>query len=371
MRVKLLTLHAIKNYGSVLQAFATQKIFESIGFDVEIINYIREDVRDENILKTWCGNNIAKKIIMISTVKKWKKVFDTFYKENLKLTTKIYTTENDFKDFTLDADVYCTGSDQVWNSIWNNGILYPLYLNFVPKSEVKIAFAASFGTKYLSQKEVEMTRELISEYSFISVRESSAKEILNNLYDYKNVTHIIDPTLILHGDIWRNFSTAKTFHKDYILIYNLNRDKKFDKYAQKLSQITGFKLLRLCTRYDQIFRIGKSVVIPEIFNFINLIDNAKYILTDSFHATAFALNLHTNPICIYPPEFSDRIASLLKLTQTEDRCVTDYNDFTILNRSVNFIKVDELFDRERSIAFDFLKNIYNSVKLRKVNDQCN
>ena len=71
--------------------------------------------------------------------------------------------------------------------------------------------------------------------------------------------------------------------------------KEFDRYAVELSKRTGLKLVRFCTRYDQFYRPGKSMLVPEVFDFISLIDNAKFVLTDSFHATAFSLNLHTEP----------------------------------------------------------------------------
>ena len=141
------------------------------------------------------------------------------------------------------------------------------------------------------------------------------------------------------------------------MVYNLNRSKEFDEYAEKLSKKTGLKLYRFCTRYDQIFRNGKSLVIPEILDFVTMIDNAKYVLTDSFHATAFSINLGTEPICVYPKEYSSRIADFLELIHSEQRKVNDYNDLDVVNRKVDFSKVDKILEAEREKVDIFLRKV--------------
>lgn len=354
LKLDLITLHAVQNYGSVLQAVATQKLFEEHGCDVKVINYIRENVRPENLLDTWSKGNIIKKIIMYPTVKRWNNVFSKFCEKNLNLTDKVYTYEKDFEDYPLDADVYCTGSDQVWNSKWNRGIIKPLYLNFVPESKKKIAFSSSFGQSELSSDEIKKTKDFIMQYDYISVREESAKDIIEKQYGYKNAYHILDPTLAVTEEFWRKFSCKRLIKEDYILIYNLNRSKAFDKYAKMLSKKTRLKLVRLCTRYDQFYRVGKSVLVPEVEQFISLIDNAKYVLTDSFHATAFSINMQTEPICVFPPEFSGRLESFLTLINSMQRKVEDYNDFDVVNRYVDFKNVNEILASERKKVHDFI-----------------
>lgn len=144
---------------------------------------------------------------------------------------------------------------------------------------------------------------------------------------------------------------------EYILIYNLNRSKEFDRYAVELSRRTGLKLVRFCTRYDQFYRPGKSMLVPEVFDFISLIDNAKYVLTDSFHATAFSLNLHTEPICVYPKEFGGRLESILQQTNQTQRHIADYSDFDVVNRPVDFDYVGRILEGERRKANEFLKEV--------------
>ena len=362
LKVDIITMDAVPNYGSVLQAFATQDFFERHGCEVTIINYAREDVKYENLLKTWSKGNIIKALVMIPTINRWKHIFKSFREENLNLSEKQYSTDEDFEKYPLLADIYCTGSDQVWNSIWNKGIIRPLYLSFVPNDRFKFAYAASFGQKSLSKEEIQDTINLIDAYNFISVREKSGVDILENQYGYRDAVQLLDPTLMLSGDEWRKHSTRRKIKEDYILVYNLNRSKEFDAYAVELSKKTGYKLVRFCTRYDQFYRPGKSMLVPRVFDFISSIDNAKYVLTDSFHATAFSMNMGTEPICIYPREFGGRLESFLELTDSLQRHVIDYSDFEVINRPVNWEKVNTILFNERKRGEEWVDKVLDNAR---------
>lgn len=364
LKIDVITMDAVPNYGSVLQAFATQTFLEAHGCDVTIIDYARENVRYENLLHTWSNGNPLKAFVMIPTIQRWKHVFRSFRNDKLHLSDRQYSTDDDFKSYPLTADAYCTGSDQVWNSKWNNGIIKPLYLSFVPDNEFKFAFAASFGQESVSYNEVSETKSLIQAYRYISVREKTGVHILESQYGYQNPVHLIDPTLYLTSKEWREYATPVKVKEPYILIYNLNRSREFDQYAVALSKKTGMRLLRICTRYDQFYRPGKSILIPKVFDFISLIDNATYVLTDSFHATAFSMNMGTEPICIYPQEFGGRIEGFLKTTESLQRHVENYKDFDVINRPVDFNVVNTILDRERIKTENWINDVLLSIRCR-------
>ena len=359
-KIALMTLHAIKNYGSVLQTFATKELFEEYGHEVELINYIREDALDKNLLSFWCGKNPAKRLAMLPTVIKWKSVFNDFLHQNFLLTRHTYTQPEDFKKYPIHADIYCTGSDQVWNTGWNGGIIRSLFFDFLPDDAFRFAYASSFGKKSLSKEEVDATRDYIRKYAFISVREDYAKDLLEKDYGYPNPVHLVDPTLAYSGNSWRYFAPPSKIREDYILVYNLNRSKNFDEYAKKLSRKTGLPVYFLCRRYDQILRPGKSILIPEVFEFITLIDNARYVLTDSFHATAFSLNLNTEPLCVYPDEYSGRIESVLRMTKTLQKHVKNYEDFDVIFRPIDFQEVNAVLAEERQKTRNYLNTVFSA-----------
>lgn len=359
MKAAIITLHAVYNYGTQLQAFATQEKLKEYFDEVTLIDYQRPDTRGIKLIKTFTKGNPLKAFAILPTILYWKKVFPKFQNKYLTLTSDTYLGNDSFDNFKDIADIYFVGSDQVWNSGWNNGIIPPLYLSFVPQEKPKYAYASSFGRNQLNTEEVQQSKKYIDEFNYITVREASGVDILKKQYSYNKVMRIVDPTLALPANFWRKYSSIPKIKEDYILIYNLNRSKEFDEYAKKLAQKANLKLYRFCTRFDQIFRSGKPLIIPDITDFITLIDNAKYVITDSFHATAFSLNLNTAPICIYPNDYSNRISEFLNLLNLEDRHVSDYNDFSILNKEIDFNKVNKILDMERIKIDEYLTMIVN------------
>lgn len=364
MKVSVLTLHAVSNYGTQLQAYATQEKLKKYFEEVEFINYKRNDTYGKGLINTFSKGNPIKAIVIYPTILRWKRVFGNFQKKYLNLTKKEYLSKNDFNNFVCDSDAYISGSDQVWNSGWNNGVIPEMYLNFVPKTKFKFAFSSSFGNDKLTKKEIDLTSEYIKQYDMISVREESGLEILKKQYNYKNAIRLVDPTLSLDGEFWRKFaSNSKVKIKGkYILIYNLNRSKEFDEFAKKIAKKTGYKLYRFCTRYDQVLRSGKSIMVPNIEDFVSLVDHAEFVLTDSFHATAFSMNLNTQPICIYPKNYSGRISEFLKLVDSEQVHANDYEDFDVVNRKVDFTKVNKILNNERKKVDNYLADVREIVQ---------
>lgn len=364
--ITVITLQNVRNYGSVLQALATQGIFVHLGCKVDFINYNKNGKKslwDRTKSFTKDKGRFARLVypfILIPSFIKEDKVFKAFIKKYLNQQEKEYSSMDDFKDFPITSDIYCTGSDQTWNSGWNNGILPELFLKFVPDEVKKISYAASIGKAKLDDWEVEETKALLSRYQYISVRESSAKDIVEKQLGLPFATHVLDPTLQVNKEFWMSVLGNKYKPKykkgKYVLIYQLNTNPDFDKYAKEFAKRKGWKLVRFCIRHYQGLRCGKAELIPKVEDFIGLIANAGCVITDSFHATAFACNLNTPMICIYPNSYSSRLASLLKLVGLEDRHLKNFDDFSYVdNTSVDFTDVNKILEEQRKIGWEFLK----------------
>ena len=365
-KITVITLQNVRNYGSVLQALATQHVFEEMGLEVDFINYYKNGRQSlfKRVRSYTEGKGIVAKLvyplILIPSFIREDKVFIKFLRTHLNQQEKIYTCMEDFKDYPIASDVYCTGSDQTWNSGWNKGILPELFLKFVPDNVKKIAYAASIGKDRLDDWEIEETKALLARYQHISVREASAKDIIENQLGLPPVTHVLDPTLQVDRAFWlsvigQNYKPKYEKGK-YVLIYQLNTNPQFDVYAKEFARRKGWKLVRFCIRLYQGFRCGKAEIIPNVEDFIGLIANAGCVITDSFHATAFCCNLNIPMICIYPNEYSSRLDSLLKLVGLQERHLTDYQDFSFVeNTNVDFNKVNEVLECERIKGLDYLK----------------
>ena len=370
-KVCLITLHRVKNYGSVLQAYATQIVLEKMGYDVFVIDYypsrysfigmLKRIKKQNKFLKKSLILRIIARIIIIPSYILRFKTFNNFIYSYLRLSKNTYKTYEDLSKKVPVADIYITGSDQVWNSEWNGGIDKSLFLDFVPNNKRKIAYAASFGKKELDKSEIEITRELLKKYDKISLRELSGVDIVNKL-EIKNAQNVLDPTLLLSGDEWRKISSHRFNNKKYILVYNLNRNKKIDTYALNLSKKTGLKIIFLSYQIHEFYKKGKMLCNPKVQDFISLIDNAEYIITDSFHATAFSINLEKQFIIVYPNKYSTRLKSILELLNLNNRVAKDDKDMSLLTNKIDYKYVNKKMMDLRQESLEWLKNSLEEEK---------
>ena len=366
-KIAVITLHRVRNYGSVLQTYATQKVLSDLNTDPVIIDYYRKDQKDDVLLDNTIKasgvfnknflTRMVGKIILKKSINNQLKVYNDFLNKNVKLTKNKYYSLEELKENTPVADIYMTGSDQVWNSSWNKGIDKAYFLDFVPKGKRRVAYSGSFGKEKLDDEEKEITKEMLEKYEYLGVRESSAKEIINDLGIKKNVEHVLDPTLLLDKKEWEKFEIdIPEKEKEYILVYQLNsRNKEFDKYVKNLSKNKNIKVIRVSNQIYQKLKYGKFVNCPSVEEFISYFLNAKYIVTDSFHATAFAINFNKQFVDIFPPKFSKRLQSILDLTGLQDRRITDFNNFDIIEKKIDYKKVNKIMENERKKSIEFLK----------------
>ena len=362
-QVGIITLHRVVNYGSVLQAYALQKKISDLGYDVAIIDYyprrltmigmlIRIKNKSNKFKKNFILRNIARLIIFPSYILRFN-VFFKFLKKYISMTKKMYKTHNDIVNAKFDFDIYCTGSDQVWNSGWNEKFDYPYYLDFAPNEKKKIAYAASFGKNELDKNEIDLTKKYLSRYNSISLRELSGVKIVENL-GIKNSVNVLDPTLLLDGNEWRKISSNKFKNEKYILVYNLNRNKNIDNYAKNLSKKTKLKIKFISYQLHEFYKKGKIYCNPNVEDFLALIDNAKYVITDSFHATAFSINFNTQFIIVYPGKYSTRLQSILKILDLENRVAKNEYDLSIIKNNIDFEKINYLMSNQRKKSIDWL-----------------
>lgn len=360
-KIAVITFHAVSNHGSVLQTLATKKKLESIGLDVEIINFKKQECTGIfPLIKFWNQDfsNPLKKfvrgVILFPSFVKWKYMFAKFLKKyvGIDVNQKSYTTEEDFKSLPIDADIYCVGSDQVWNSVWNGDILKPLFLSFVPDNLPKVAYSSSFGRTELSDNEKAETARLLKKFDAISVREASGLRILKDL-GIEGAVNILDPTLLMGQEFWAQYTPERKIKEEYVLIYQLYSNRDFDNYAFEIARARGCKLVRFCTRYDQLLKKGHGYLASCVEDFLSLIKYANLLITDSFHGTAFACNLNTEFLS-YIPKFGGRIYNLLNIVSLSDRAITDFNNLHAADRPIDFKPVNAVLDEERKKADGYL-----------------
>lgn len=369
--ISIITLHTVPNYGSCLQSYATQQVFETLGWKATLVNYCRkvnqpqyklnkafEEGRARRLAPIWhLLPNIAKHAVSkgyASLRKRNEAPFLRFRKNNL-AETRLYLSGKQIETDPPIADVYCTGSDQVWNSIWNEGFEAPLYLTWAPEGKPRISFAASIGREELDEWEKPLMADALKKYKAVSMREISGVRLLKEL-GIDNVELVLDPTLMLREEDWRKIATyPSTPRGGYILSYQLNQNDSFVRYTQELSHRSGLPVVKICYRKEHRQAGAVNLVAPEVTDFLGLFLKASCVVTDSFHATAFSLNFEKPFVSIAPNRFSTRIRSVLELTQTEERLLDDYSDLELMGRPIDFELASNRLDVARAGTMDFLR----------------
>lgn len=363
MKIILITKHYVKNYGSVLQTYASQELLSRKGGSVSIANYILPEASGlkymDIILRKHASAGKIKKIILraavLPTMIRWKYVFGGFLKKYLNVCGSPADSCEKLKTELPDADIYCTGSDQVWNPETNRGLQPAYFCEFAPKGKRVVSLAASFGVKTVREKDEALIKRYLEKYSLLSVRERSGIDILAKAGLKGRM--ILDPVMIETAGFWEKLAAKRKIKQDYVLIYQLNSSRAFDRYAEQAAERLGKKLVRICTRYDQILKNGRPVPVPTVEQWISLFFYADFVITDSFHGTVFSILFQKEFVNLYPPLFSERLDSLLSMFGIEERHISDCSRFDILDKRIDYRRVNEILDEKRKESLEFIDEI--------------
>ena len=172
------------------------------------------------------------------------------------------------------------------------------------------------------------------------------------------VGQIFDPTLILSGKDWERIVKQVKTPEQYVLVYQIHNDNRLGNYAQRLAKNIGLPLLRISPFLHQISREGKLKLLPVLGEFLYYIMHCSCFITDSFHGTAFALNFNKDFIEILPnTSTSSRNLSILRLTKLENRIVSDFNDFSLINERINYKDVNSILYEQRKLSLEKIESI--------------
>lgn len=351
------------NYGGVLQAYALTQKIDSLGYNVEQICYKKEnDDKVSNKKYLYLIKKFIKKIIILWCYLKMSRRYNRFkkFRDEIPHSMNVYT-DNNIENTIKDYDIFVTGSDQVWNLTW---FCPAFFLEFVSKNKKKLSYAASLGRMVLAEEEKNFFKKVLVNYSAISVREKDAVELLKNQTSLK-IEHVLDPTLLLKKEEWDKISNEYTIEKPYLFCYFIGEDRVIRKLAKKYAKKYNLKLVVLPHPAGFNFTdinfgdIKTFDAGPK--EFISLIKNADYIMTDSFHACVFST--------IYQKEFfafqrngkkemSSRIYSLLNLFEAENHFCDMENKLNIkyienLER-IDYTKDKNKFDKIYKKSIDYL-----------------
>ena len=374
MRIGIITILKVNNYGAELQAYATQAALRRLGYDAEIIDYLFyknpghiPTPKSAPLFKFPLKKRLAERLYPIiakmrssgngDAAKRRAGRFASFHERNTSMSA-IYRTIDDLYGAKLDYDVYLTGSDQVWNpGIYSS--VDPYFLGFAPEGCRRVAYAASFGVSSIPEDAREYYGSRLRRYDAIGVREKGAVEMVRGLAG-REAQWVLDPTLLLTRDQWTRVASPVGVDQPYILIYELTPCPYIRRLAEHISASKGWKIVRVCKSAAIEDKDGKIDNITDAgpAEFIGLFAQAGYVVTNSFHGTAFALNFGRQFYTVLPlrKQNNSRQRSLLELFGLTSRLLVEGDELPDVAREVDYKAVDARLDSERAKSLKFLKS---------------
>ena len=380
-KVGIVSCYFKNNYGSMLQAYATKKILDNNNIPNETVNidgnadfksgkrkYYISQILNFNFIKSKLG--MIKMKFDIKLNKKLRKNISIRNKkyEDFRREFNLSRSSNNYNDLTKLAEERYSdiilGSDQLWLPV--NAVADYYTLNWVPDNINKVSYSTSFGVSTIPKKYNKLYNKYLKRINHLSVREDTGVKIIKDITNL-DAKLVCDPTILLTKDEWDEVATNERIIKDkYILCYFLGKNIEHRKFAERLKEKTGYKIVSInhgdeYVKYSDIFcDIAPYDIGPK--EWINLIKNAEIVCTDSFHGTVFSLIY--NKLFFNFRRYSSkskastnsRLDSLLNIVGiSNERILTGLENVDkVLDYKIDFEEVNKNLDNYRKESKDWL-----------------
>lgn len=385
--VGIITMHKVPNFGSALQAYALQRKVDELGYDAELIDYHYPNeyhcakqgltyFPQRSTFRLFMLNVIARLMLALRLSKFKKKAeervnryellknYRRFYKKYFKLS-RFYDSIESICNNPPDYDIYMTGSDQVWNPrfVADDSVFF---LDFAGVGKPRLSYAASMSNRRIDKEFENSYKACLQKYAAISVREKSTAEIVSRMTG-RDVNVVCDPSLLLNKDEWLGICPKESLLKEnflllYIQSYSYDPYPNIVTFTKKLAERLGLNVVILLG-LRKGFSIDGAVTFETAgpFEFLQLFRDAQFVVTTSFHGTAFALNFKKDFYSVVKKIDGDdcRIADFLR------QCSAEHHLLEIVSlESIKNLPQANTADTEvqklqefRGQSLDFLKKI--------------
>jgi len=359
-KIGILTFIWSVNYGAKLQALALQSVVSSLGFECEAISYKRkEDSRIRESIRHLQSGQLKRPVreLLLEAIN-WKRTwrFRNFTSQHIRLSPKTCFSLADLANRAENYDAIICGSDQVWNPDLTGESQLSYLLDFPNKSALRrIAYAPSLGNDTLDEKWHDTFKRCLSKFDTISVREKSAGALISSLAG-KEIPSVLDPTLLLSREQWSKYASNVEIKEPYLLVYSFGFPSGVEKLIEQFAknkglQIVTFHKLRHYT--NELNRYPNAG--PR--EFLGLFSKADFVITNSFHGTAFSL-IFKKPFFSVTNKRGIRLKDLLTDLGIENRIVLreGIKDALFDDTEINYAEVDKRLLMLREHSMNFLKN---------------
>lgn len=371
-----MTFHRAVNYGAVLQMYALSESLKRRNVWPTIINIRGERVDKHysctfpNIVECIKSINGGKRIIKgirlfvsktlkFPNMKRMRGKFDSFLDNYFELSSPCYN-HNQLEELQEKYDFFVCGSDQVWNlGVVNNNKSY--FLDFVPDYK-KNSYAASFGTDSLTKEQMKEYKELLLGFQQISVREEGGVEIAKEL-GIEDCKWVLDPSFLLNKEDWSDVAEQTEKPRRYILVYMLYdlNNMKIINFIEDLSHKCELPIVYIGK--NRFFHLKNTIQLNEVgpLQWVDLFLHAEYVVTNSFHGTAFAINFNKELYAgmLEPSErpANNRLRSVLNLFSLQDRVIGSNTEQIDNITEIDWQNVNSILEKERYKSNEYIDKI--------------
>lgn len=356
MKIGIVTAHFLRNYGSVLQAYALKTVLQNMGHDVSIINYIPfvDNTYTKRDIRTDVKRIIKSGVFFALKRRKRSKLFMQFRENYLNMTTP-YIGYKSLLNANMDFDAYICGSDQIWNPKLYGGFNEGYFLQFV-KDEYKISYAPSVCVSSLNDDEQAKFKKALQGFHAVSVREQSSVEMLQPLSPVQ-VEWVLDPTLLLPREEWEKLHIRNSTKK-YGIVYETLPNQELEKVIGDVKKYTKLPFYNISNNFDTIAHTSNQLAHVGPLGFLQAIKNASFVITNSFHCIVFCLHFHI-PFIAFSHDNDERFRSLLTPCGLENRILekqTDFDSDMVTLDDWNFDKISNFFCQSRQTSLKYLQD---------------
>lgn len=383
-KVAVVSCYFKHNYGSMLQAYATQMALDKLNYDNETIDitgfdgeikkaklkYFAKASLTSDILLSKIGmaKNVLKKKLSkgeyTNKIQIRDKKFDAFSKKYFRLSPRYSSMAELSNKCEEKYSSVLVGSDQLWLPANIAANYYTL--SFVPDTVNTIAYSTSFGQSQLPKSVAKKASVFLNKIKHIGVREETGQKLVKDIVG-RNVPVVCDPTMLFTGEEWMSIQQeAPIVDGKYIFCYFLGNNPSHREFVKRLKKKTGYKVVAL-THLDEYVKSDENYADETPYDvdpadFVNLIRNAKYVCTDSFHCSVFSI--------LYRKQFltfrrfnrdtiqstNSRLDSLFNLVGVDNRFVNPEDDVKkYLNMDTDYDLVHEKLAKVREQSYIYLK----------------
>lgn len=356
MKIGIMSMQRVANYGSFLQAYALKNIIKSLGHDVTFVDYkvCPPLISDDGLLRTPNEGNLRFKIkYTLKRLLKREIYFSEFYKT---LLPKLGVNEK--MHFNTKVDTLVIGSDEVFNCLQANpDIGYsPELFGKDANAKKIISYAASFGTttaKRLREFEkFDEVKEYLTHFSALSLRDKNSMDIAGEM-NIKGALMHLDPVLIYD---FKDEAKENKKIKDYILVYSYAGRIRDEAEIKAIKDFAEKKRKKIVTvGYHQSFSDLK--LSGDAFELIGYFKGADYVVTDTFHGTILSVITRKQFVTMIRDSNREKLSTLLDKLSLADRRMDDPHCIEqLLDEKVDYSETERIILSERERTAEYLKN---------------